>query len=81
MSGRRARNQLHDERVGNQRLRQGGGSHHDQQTKLQAIIDVLNSVNATLETKLAAIEAAMKAQTLNLESKLDLLEKGYQGIA
>lgn len=30
----------------------------DQQTKLQAIIDVLNSVNATLDTKLAAIEAA-----------------------
>lgn len=46
----------------------------DQQTKLQAIIDVLNSVNATLETKLATIEAAMKAQTLSLETKLALLE-------
>ena len=41
---------------------------------MQAIIDVLNSVNATLETKLTAIEAAMKAQTLTLESKLALLE-------
>ena len=47
--------------------------HADQQTKL-GLIDVLNSVNATLETKLAAIEAAMKAQTLTLESKLTLLE-------
>lgn len=46
----------------------------DQQTKLQAIKDVLNSVNATIDTKLAAIEAAMKAQTLSLEGKLALIE-------
>ena len=46
----------------------------DQQTKLQAIKDVLNSVNATLDTKLAAIEAAMTAQTLSLEGKLALIE-------
>ena len=46
----------------------------DQQTKLQAIKDVLNSVNATLDAKLAAIEAAMKAQTLSLEGKLALIE-------
>lgn len=46
----------------------------DQQTKLQAIKDVLNSVNATIDTKLVAIEAAMKAQTLSLEGKLTLIE-------
>ena len=46
----------------------------DQQTKLQAIKDVLNSVNATIDTKLAVIEAAMKAQTLSLEGKLALIE-------
>ena len=46
----------------------------DQQTKLQAIKDVLNSVNATLDAKLAVIEAAMKAQTLSLEGKLALIE-------
>ena len=46
----------------------------DQQTKLQAIKDVLNSVNVTLDAKLAAIEAAMKAQTLSLEGKLALIE-------
>ena len=46
----------------------------DQQTKLQAIKDVLNSVNATLDAKLAVIEAAMKAQTLSLEGKLTLIE-------
>ena len=46
----------------------------DQQTKLQAIKDVLNSLNATVDTKLAAIEAAMKAQTIALEGKLALIE-------
>lgn len=46
----------------------------DQQTKLQAIKDVLNSVNATIDAKLAAIEAAMKAQTITLEGKLALIE-------
>ena len=46
----------------------------DQQTKLQAIKDVLNSVNATVDAKLAVIEAAMKAQTLSLEGKLALIE-------
>ena len=46
----------------------------DQQTKLQAIKDVLNSLNATVDTKLAAIEAAMKAQTITLEGKLALIE-------
>lgn len=46
----------------------------DQQTKLQAIKDVLNSVNATIDAKLVAIEAAMKAQTLSLEGKLALIE-------
>ena len=45
----------------------------DQQAKLQAIRDVLNSVNTTLETKLVAIEAALKAQTLSMEGKLDLI--------
>ena len=45
----------------------------DQQTKLQAIKDVLNSVNATIDAKLAVIEAAMKAQTLTLEKKCDAL--------
>ena len=45
----------------------------DQQDKLQAIRDVLNSVNTTLETKLVAIEAALKAQTLSMEGKLDLI--------
>ena len=45
----------------------------DQQDKLQAIRDVLNSVNTTLETKLIAIEAALKAQTLSMEGKLDLI--------
>ena len=46
----------------------------DQQTKFQAIKDVLNSVNATIDAKLAVIEAAMKAQTLSLEGKLALIE-------
>ena len=46
----------------------------DQQTKLQAIKDVLNSVNATIDAKLAVIEAAMKAQTLSVEGKLALIE-------
>lgn len=46
----------------------------DQQTKLQAIKNVLNSVNATIDAKLAVIEAAMKAQTLSLEGKLALVE-------
>ena len=46
----------------------------DQQTKLQAIKDVLNSVNATIDAKLAAIEAAMTAQTFSLEGKLALIE-------
>ena len=46
----------------------------DQQTKLQAIKDVLNSVNATIDAKLAVIEAAMKAQTIALEGKLALIE-------
>ena len=45
----------------------------DQQAKLQAIRDVLSSVNTTLETKLIAIEAALKAQTLSMEGKLDLI--------
>lgn len=45
----------------------------DQQAKLQAIRDVLSSVNTTLETKLVAIEAALKAQTLSMEGKLDLI--------
>ena len=46
----------------------------DQQAKLQAIRDVLSSVNTTLETKLVAIEAALKAQTLSMEGKLDLIK-------
>ena len=46
----------------------------DQQAKLQAIRDVLGSVNTTLETKLVAIEAALKAQTLSMEGKLDLIK-------
>lgn len=45
----------------------------DQQAKLQAIRDVLGSVNTTLETKLVAIEAALKAQTLSMEGKFDLI--------
>lgn len=45
----------------------------DQQAKLQAIRDVLSSVNTTLETKLVSIEAALKAQTLSMEGKLDLI--------
>ena len=45
----------------------------DQQAKLQAIRDVLVSVNTTLETRLVALEAALKAQTLSMEGKLDLI--------
>ena len=45
----------------------------DQQAKLQAIRDVLGSVNTTLETRLVALEAALKAQTLSMEVKLDLI--------
>ena len=52
----------------------------DQQTKLQAIKDVLNSVNATLDAKLAAIEAAMTAQTLTLEKKCDALVAAIKGL-
>ena len=44
----------------------------DQQTKLQAIKDVLNSVNATIDAKLAAIEAAIKALP-NYEAQLKAL--------
>ena len=46
----------------------------DQQTKLQAIIDVVNAVNNTLDAKLAVIEAAIKAQTLSMEAKMELLK-------
>ena len=52
----------------------------DQQTKLQAIKDVLNSVNATIDTKLVAIEAAMKAQTLTLEKKCDAIVAAIKGL-
>ena len=45
----------------------------DQQAKLQAIRDVLGSVNTTLETRLVALEAALKAQTLSMEGKLELI--------
>lgn len=47
----------------------------DQQTKLKAIMDVIVSMNNTLDAKLAAIEAAMKAQTITMENKLALIEQ------
>lgn len=47
----------------------------DQQTKLQAIMDAITSVNNTIATKLAVIEAAMKAQTISLEGKMALIEQ------
>ncbi len=52
----------------------------DQAGKLQAVIDVLNAVNATLDTKLAAIEAAMQAQTLSLEGKLELIRAAIEAL-
>lgn len=47
----------------------------DQQTKLQAIMDVIVSLNNTLDAKLATIEAALKAQTITMENKLALVEQ------
>lgn len=47
----------------------------DQQTKLKAIMDVIVSMNNTLDAKLATIEAAMKAQTITMENKLALIEQ------
>ena len=52
----------------------------DQAGKLQAIIDVLNSVTATLNTKIAALEAAMHAQTLSVEGKLELIKTAIEAI-
>ena len=52
----------------------------DQAGKLQAVIDVLNAVNAALDTKLAAIEAAMQAQTLSLEGKLELIRTAIEAL-
>ena len=52
----------------------------DQAGKLQAIIDVLNSVTATLNTKIAALEAAMHAQTLSVEGKLELIKAVIEAI-
>lgn len=47
----------------------------NQQTKLQAIMDVIVSLNNTLDAKLATIEAALKAQTITMENKLALIEQ------
>ena len=47
----------------------------NQQTKLQTIMDVIVSLNNTLDAKLATIEAAMKAQTITMENKLALIEQ------
>lgn len=47
----------------------------NQQTKLQAIMDVIVSLNNTLDAKLATIEAALKAQTTTMENKLALIEQ------
>ncbi len=47
----------------------------NQQTKLQAIMDVIVSLNNTLDAKLATIEAALKAQTITMENKLALVEQ------
>ena len=46
----------------------------DQQTKLQAITEVILSTGSTLDTKLAAIEAAIKEQTIGIEAKMDLVK-------
>ncbi|WP_294793122.1 hypothetical protein [Prevotella sp.] len=47
----------------------------NQHTKLQAIMDVIVSLNNTLDAKLATIEAALKAQTITMENKLALIEQ------
>ena len=47
----------------------------DQQTKLQAITEVILSTGSTLDSKLAAIEAAIKAQTITAEGKLELIKQ------
>ena len=47
----------------------------NQQTKLQAIMDVIVSLNNTLDAKLATIAAALKAQTITMENKLALVEQ------
>lgn len=47
----------------------------NQQTKLQTIMDVIVSLNNTLDAKLATIEAALKAQTITMENKLALIEQ------
>ena len=52
----------------------------DQGGKLQALLEILNSMNTALDTKLALIEAAMKAQTLSLEGKLDLIVATINGL-
>ena len=46
----------------------------DQQTKLQAITEVILSTGSTLDSKLAAIEAAIKEQTIGIEAKMDLVK-------
>ena len=52
----------------------------DQAGKIEAVVNVLNALDNTIDAKLAALEAAMQAQTLSLEGKLDLLKAAIEAL-
>lgn len=52
----------------------------DQPGKIEAVVNVLNALDNTLDAKLAALEAAMQAQTLSLEGKLDLIKAAIEAL-
>lgn len=52
----------------------------DQAGKIEAVVNVLNALDNTLDAKLAALEAAMQAQTLSLEGKLDLIKAAIEAL-
>lgn len=52
----------------------------DQVGKIEAVVNVLNAIDNTLDTKLMALEAAMLAQTLSQEGKLDLIKAAIEAI-
>lgn len=52
----------------------------DQAGKIEAVVNVLNALDNTIDAKLAALEAAMQAQTLSLEGKLDLIKAAIEAL-
>ena len=53
---------------------------HDMDGKIEAVVNVLNALDNTIDAKLAALEAAMQAQTLSLEGKLDLIKAAIEAL-